>query len=175
MSMPHGTAEANELNNKFTNISHGNVANQSSKPVKCNNKVHPPYDTLTEEQQLALYYLLEYFAGYATDPEWDYIKIDAANYLEKATRYFGLTKQQAVLYRTQYQDINKIIEILKHVTNKQILDYMVNNTYNLLILSEGDKMVEIGCFYYNLWEKEFGYSRYEIKAIQQKYMYRTDI
>ena len=48
-------------------------------------KAYPPYDRLTDEQQLAFYFLLEYFASYATDSEWNYIKHDAATYLEKAT------------------------------------------------------------------------------------------
>lgn len=90
-------------------------------------KVHPPYDSLTDEQQLAFYFLLEYFGGFATDAQWNYIKIDAANYLEKATSYLGLSKKQAVLYRPHYQDINKIIEIIKGINNKQAFDYMVNH------------------------------------------------
>ncbi|MBQ8453874.1 MAG: hypothetical protein IJ537_00815 [Bacteroidaceae bacterium] len=139
-------------------------------------KVQPPYDTLTDEQQLAFYFLLEYFGSYATDREWNYIKQDAANYLEKATWYLGLTKKQAIIYRPHYQNLDKIVFILKSIKgNKQAFDFMVNNTYNLILLSEGNKRDEIGQIYYNLWENIFGYSRDEIILIHDKYMYRTDI
>ena len=139
-------------------------------------KAYPPYDRLTDEQQLAFYFLLEYFASYATDSEWNYIKHDAVTYLEKATWYLGLTKKQAVFYRPHYQDINKIINILKGISNnKEAFDYMVNNSYNLILLAEGEKRKEIGKFYIERWQNEFGYTYEEIKIIQRKYMYRTDI
>ena len=57
-------------------------------------KPQPPYDALTQEQRYALYFLLDYYGYKATDRQWNYIKQDAYNYLEKATWYFGLTKKE---------------------------------------------------------------------------------
>ena len=60
-------------------------------------KVQPPYDTLSVEQQRALYFLLEYFGEFATVDLWNIginsIKSDAINYLKKATWYLGLTEK----------------------------------------------------------------------------------
>lgn len=138
--------------------------------------VQPPYDTLTDEQQLAFYFLLEFFGSYATDKNFNYIKQDAANYLEKATWYLGLTKKQAIIYRPHYQSLDKIIPILKSIKgNKPAFDFMVNNTYNLILLAEGDKYDKVGQIYCDLWEHTFGYSHDEIRMIHNKYMYRTDI
>ena len=46
-------------------------------------KPQPPYDALTQEQRYALYFLLDYYGYKATDRQWNYIKQDAYNYLEK--------------------------------------------------------------------------------------------
>ena len=60
-------------------------------------KVQSPYDTLSVEQQRALYFLLEYFGQFATVDLWGIginpIKSDAINYLKKATWYLGLTEK----------------------------------------------------------------------------------
>lgn len=139
-------------------------------------KVQPPYDTLTVEQQRALYFLLEYFSKFSMTNFFlgDYSYTDAYNYVEKARRCLGLTKKDAEALRPGYQDIEKIYAIIKGIHNQNVLDYMVNNCYNLVVLVRGDAYKEAYKTLYAFW-KRFGYSDDEIWTITQKYMYRTEI
>ena len=71
-------------------------------------KVQPPYNTLSVEQQRALYFLLEYFSKFATEEIYGIIKLDAINYLKKATWYFGLTQKEVELLRPHHQGIDNL-------------------------------------------------------------------
>ena len=74
-----------------------------------------------------------------------------------------------------YKDFEKITGIVKTINNKQALDYMANNCYNLIILIEDfDKRKAIGNQFYDLWA-ELGYSYEDVRTLINKYMYRTDI
>ena len=138
-------------------------------------KPQPPYDALTQEQRYALYFLLDYYGYKATYRQCNYIKQDAYNYLEKATWYFGLTKKEVQELKPLYKDFEKITGIVKTINNKQALDYMANNCYNLIILIEDfDKRKAIGNQFYDLWA-ELGYSYEDVRTLINKYMYRTDI
>lgn len=138
-------------------------------------KPQPPYDKLTEEQRCGLYFLLDYLGYKATDRQWNYIKQDAYNYLEKATWYLGLTKKKVQELKPRYSNYEKIAEIVKTINNKQALDYMASNCYNLIILIEDfDKRKTIGNQFYDLWA-ELGYSYEDVRILINKYMYRTDI
>lgn len=141
-------------------------------------KVQPPYDTLSVEQQRALYFLLEYFGQFATVDLWGIginpIKSDAINYLKKATWYLGLTEKDIELLRPYHQGIENLYNTIKGIKNKSALDFMVNNCYNLVILSEGDNHKPAHDAFYNFWNS-LGYSNDEIFTITRKYMYRTDI
>lgn len=139
-------------------------------------KTFPPYDSLTVEQQRALYFLLEYFSKFAT-LQYSDIELpnpDALNYLEKALWYFGLTQKDVDLLRPYHQKIDYIFEIIKDIKNRIILDYMVNNTYNLVILAQGDNYEPAHKLFFDFWSR-FNYTKYDINIITQKYMYRTDI
>ncbi|MBQ8051084.1 MAG: hypothetical protein IJ197_05855 [Bacteroidaceae bacterium] len=134
-------------------------------------KPQPPYDMLTDEQRFALYFLLDYFGNQVGG----YNYIDASNYLEKAAWYIGLTKRQIAELESQYQDFEKIVAIVRTITNRQALEYMVSNTYNLRILIRDpetrERMIKV---YNSLWSR-LGFSPNEIYYLIHKYMYRTDI
>lgn len=137
-------------------------------------KVQPPYDTLSVEQQRALYFLLEYFTELATEEIYGFIKPEAISYLKKASWYFGLTERDIDLLRPYHQGIDNLFKTIKDINNKSALDYMVNNCYNLIILSEGDNHKTSHDAFYNFFNN-LGYSNSEIFDITRKYMYRTDI
>lgn len=138
-------------------------------------KPQPPYDSLSEKQRFGLYFLLDYYGYNATDSEWNYIKEDAYNYLEKATWYLGITKKQIQEFKPQYTNLEKIVEIVKTINNKQALEYMASNCYNLIILIEDfEKRKKIGNQFYDLWA-ELGYSYDNVRSLIYKYRYRTDI
>lgn len=139
-------------------------------------KVQPPYDMLNVEQQRAMYFLLEYFSRFAVSRYcgMNTVKQDALNYLEKATWYLGMSKKDVDLLRPYHQDIEYLYNVIKGVDNRQALDYMVNNCFNLVILSEDDNHEIAHEEFYDFW-KRFGYSAFDIKDITDKYMYRTDI
>ena len=119
--------------------------------------------------------MLDYLGYKATDRQWNYIKQDAYNYLEKATWYLGLTKKKVQELKPRYSNYEKIAEIVKTINNKQALDYMASNCYNLIILIEDfDKRKTIGNQFYDLWA-ELGYSYEDVRILINKYMYRTDI
>lgn len=136
-------------------------------------KVQPPYDSLTVEQQRALYFLLEYFAKYATG-RFGSIKQDAISYLEKALWYFGISKKDVELLRPYHRELSNLESIIFSIKDYQVYDYMVNNCYNLVILAEGDNYEPAHTLFYEFWNK-FGYTPLAIRGITQQYMYRTDI
>jgi hypothetical protein len=139
-------------------------------------KPQQPYDKLTNEQRYALYFLLELFSSFATESDGYFLKHDAMTYLEKANWYLGLTRKEVIQHRSSYQDYNKLLKIIKSINNnKQALNYMVNNSYNLVLLADGEKRKKVEEIYYKLWEKELGYSHNEIRAIISIYRLRTEI
>lgn len=143
-------------------------------------KVQPPYDTLTVDQQRALYFLLEYFSTITAfdsnrDLRFGYMGPDAFMYVKKARRCFGLTEKEVELLRPHHQDIERLYTIIKGIDNQEVLDYMVNNCYNLVVSAAGTDCYEIAHkTLYAFW-KRFGYTNGEIWDITQKYMYRTEI
>lgn len=136
----------------------------------------PPYDVLTEEQRRALYFLMEYFSTFATYNHYgiEIPKPDAISYLEKASWYFGLSKRDIDLLRPYHKNVDYLYDILRAITVRLVFDYMVNNTYNLVILSEGNNYDKAHTLFYKFWSK-FGYSTIDIKKITQKYMYCIEI
>ena len=139
-------------------------------------KVQPPYDTLTVDQQRALYFLLEYFSDFSKMNfmfgSWEYA--DACNYVDKARWYLGLSKKDVEILRPSYQDIEQLYAVIKGIHNQKILDYMVSNCYNLVILARGENQEPAHKTLYAFW-KRLGYTDGDIWAITQKYMYRTEI
>ena len=134
----------------------------------------PPYDTLTVEQRQALYFLLEYFDNYVEDSKWNYNKRDATNYLKKAASYFGLAKKDIIALRPEYQNLDKIVAVLKTINNKIVLNRMVGNCYNLYVLAVGDKFKKLGDIFYKLWE-DMGYSYDDIRFLVNFTTCRSDI
>ena len=94
----------------------------------------PPYDTLNAEQRYALYYLLEYLTTRGTIPlhEMSF----ALQYLEKAAVYFGMKKMQIEELRPFYNTYEKIIQYIKQIKDKQILEYMISNCSHIFILMD---------------------------------------
>ena len=80
-------------------------------------KVQPPYDTLSVEQQRALYFLLEYFGQFATVDLWgvgiNSIKSDAINYLKKAS--FNSSDVDDLQIPAQADDDDTRIDILQQI------------------------------------------------------------
>lgn len=132
----------------------------------------PPYDTLVAEQRYALYFILEYLTIKGVpmhELSW------AFSYLEKAAIYFGMTKKQIDDFRPFYNSYEKIVPYIKQIKNRQILEYMISNCFNIFVLMRGgeehERLVEQA---YKLYE-ELGFSYDEVRRITSKYMYRTDI
>ena len=99
----------------------------------------------------------------------------AFQYLEKAAKYFGLTNNQIQDFRPFYSTYEKIIEHIKDIKNRQILEFMISNCSNLFILMDGGiKHKELGEQAYKLYE-ELGFPYEEVRSIVRKYQYRTDI
>lgn len=133
----------------------------------------PPYDTLAAEQRYALYFLLEYLTAQGCIPfhEMGY----ALQFLDKASVYFGITKQQIQDLKPFYNTYDKIVLYIKQIKNRQILEYMISNCSNIFMLMEiNDKHKQLGEQAYQLYE-ELGFSYEEVRYIVNKYMYRTDI
>lgn len=132
----------------------------------------PPYDTLVAEQRYALYFQLEYLTIKGVpmhELSW------AFSYLEKAASYFGMTKKQIDDFRPFYNTYDKIVPYIKQIKNRQILEYMINNCYNIFVLmGGGEEYKRLGEQAYKLYE-ELGFSYDEVRRITNKYMYRTDI
>ncbi len=137
-----------------------------------NRKPIAPYNTLELEKRAALYFLLEYLTMNGVpfhEQSW------AFQYLEKAAKYFGLSNKQIQELRSFYGTYEKIIEHVKIIENRQILEYMISNCSNLFILMDGGaKHKELGEQAYRLYE-ELGYSYEEVRSIVRKYQYRTEI
>lgn len=132
----------------------------------------PPYDTLEAEQRYALYFLLEYLTTKGVplhQMSW------ALQYLEKASIYFGMTKRQIEELKPFYNTYEKITSYIKHINNRQILEYMISNCSNIFILMDVcDEHRRLGEQAYKLYE-ELGFPYDEVRYIVHKYMYRTDI
>ena len=133
----------------------------------------PPYDTLNAEQRYALYYLLEYLTTRGTIPlhEMSF----ALQYLEKAAVYFGMKKMQIEELRPFYNTYEKIIQYIKQIKDKQILEYMISNCSNIFILMDtSDEHKRLGEQAY-MFYGELGFSYEDVRYIVNKYMYRTEI
>ncbi len=137
-----------------------------------NRKPIAPYNTLELEKRAALYFLLEYLTMNGVpfhEQSW------AFQYLEKATKYFGLSNKQIQELRPFYGTYEKIIEYIKIIDDRQIIEYMISNCSNLFILMDGGaKHKELGEQAYRLYE-ELGFSYEEVRSIVRKYQYRTEI
>ncbi len=132
-----------------------------------------PYDTLEPEQRYALYYLLEYLTTRGTIPLSE--MACALQYLEKAAFYFGMTKRQIEEFKPFYNTYEKIVQYIKQIKNRQILEYMISNCSNIFILmNSSDEHKRIGEQAYKLYE-ELGFPYEEVRSIVNKYMYRIDI
>lgn len=136
-----------------------------------NRKPIPPYDALAIEHRYALYFLLEHLtiAVPLNEMSWAY------QYLEKATKYFGITKKQIDEIRPFYNSYDKIAGHIREIGNRQIYEYMISNCSNIFILMDGgDEHKRLGAQAYKLYE-ELGFPYEEVRAIVRKYQYRTDI
>lgn len=130
----------------------------------------PPYDTLSAEQRYALYFLLDYLTKGVPlhQMSWAY------QYLDKASRYLGLTKKQIEEFRPFYNTYDKIVSYIKTINNKQIIEYMISNCSNIFILMDGDsEHKRLGEQAYRLYE-ELGLSYSDVRSIVNKYQYRTE-
>ena len=131
----------------------------------------PPYDTLSSEQRCALYFLLEYLTDAVPMHEMSW----ALQYLDKAAKYFGLTKKQIEEFRPYYNSYEKITSYIKEIKNRQILEYMISNCSNIFILMDGGtKHMQLGEHAYQLYE-QLGFPYEEVRRIVNKYQYRTDV
>lgn len=131
----------------------------------------PPYDKLDLEQRCALYFLLEYLTGAVPIHEMSW----ALQYLDKASKYFGLTKKQIEDFRPFYNSYEKIISYIKGIHNRQILEYMISNCSNIFILMDGGtKHRLLGEQAYQLYD-QLGFPYEEVRRIVNKYQYRTDV
>lgn len=131
----------------------------------------PPYDTLSSEQRCALYFLLEYLTDAVSMHEMSW----ALQYLDKAAKYFGLTKKQIEEFRPYYNSYEKITSYIKEIKNRQILEYMISNCSNIFILMDGGtKHMQLGEQAYQLYE-QLGFPYEEVRRIVNKYQYRTDV
>ena len=99
----------------------------------------------------------------------------ALQYLDKATKYFGITKKQIEEVRVFYNTYDKIIEYVRSIKNQQIYEYLISNCSNIFILMDGgEEHRRLGEQAYKLYE-ELGFSYEAVRAIVRKYQYRTDI
>ena len=131
----------------------------------------PPYDKLGSEQRCALYFLLEYLTEAVPMHEMSWV----LQYLDKAAKYFGLTKKQIEEFRPLYNSYEKIISYIKEIHNRQILEYMISNCSNIFILMDGGaKHKQLGEQAYQLYD-QLGFSYDEARRIVNKYRYRTDV
>lgn len=131
----------------------------------------PPYDKLAVEQRYALYFLLDYLTQAVPLQEMSW----ALQYLEKASKYFGLTKRQIEEFRPFYNSYEKITSHIIGINDRQILEYMISNCSNIFILMDGGKEhKQLGMQAYNFYE-QLGFPYEEVRRIVNKYQYRTDI
>lgn len=131
----------------------------------------PPYDRLVAEQRYALYYLLDYLTKAVPLHEMSW----ALQYLDKASKYFGMTKKQIEEFRPFYNSYEKITSHIKGINDRQILEYMISNCSNIFILMDGgDEHKQLGTQAYEFYE-QLGFPYEEVRRIVNKYQYRTDI
>lgn len=136
-----------------------------------NRKPLPPYDTLAIEYRYALYFLLEYLTHAVPLVEMFW----AFQYLEKATKYFGITKKQIEEVRAFYNSYDKIVAYIQEIKNHQIYEYMISYCSNVFILMDGgEEHKRLGEQAYKLYE-ELGFPYEEVRSIVRKYQYRTEI
>lgn len=136
-----------------------------------NRKPIPPYDKIEAEQRYALYFLLDYLTEAVPTFEMSW----ALQYLDKAAKYFGMTKKEIEELRPFYNSYEKITSYITSIHNRQILEYMISNCSNIFILMGGDaKHRQLGEQAYQLYE-QLGFSYKEVRSIVDKYKYRTDI
>lgn len=136
-----------------------------------NNKPIPPYDKLVIEHRYALYYLLEYLSKAVPLKEMAW----ALQYLEKAAKYFGISKKQIENVRIFYDKYDKIVTYIKEINDKQIYEYMISNCSNIFILmNSDDEHKRLGEQAYKLYN-ELGFPYEDVRAVVRKYQYRTDI
>lgn len=137
---------------------------RSRKPIS-------PYDRLAPEKRYALYFLLEYLTRAVPLHQMSW----ALQYLEKAAKYFGMTKNQIEEFKLFFNSYDKIIGYVKSIQDREIYEYMISNCSNIFILMDGgEEHKRLGQQAYKLYE-ELGFSYSEVRTIVNKYMYRTDI
>ncbi len=140
------------------------IFNRNRKPI-------PPYDGLGVEERLALYFLLEYLSKAVplNEKSW------AFKYLEKATKYLGFTNSQIQEFKPFYNTYEKIVNRIKNIHDRQILEYMISNCSNIFILMNGgEEHRKLGEQAYKLYE-ELGFPYDEVRSIVRRYQYRTEI
>lgn len=131
----------------------------------------PPYDKIKAEHRYALYFLLDYLSNAVPLEEMSW----ALQYLDKAAKYFGMTKKQVEEFRPFYKSYDKIVAYIKEINNREIYEYMISNCSNIFILMDGGtEHRRLGEQAYRLYE-ELGFPYEEVRYIVNKYRYRTDI
>ena len=77
--------------------------------------------------------------------------------------------------RPFYNTYEKIIQYIKQIKDKQILEYMISNCSNIFILMDtSDEHKRLGEQAY-MFYGELGFSYEDVRYIVNKYMYRTEI
>ena len=131
----------------------------------------PPYDKLEADKRYALYFLLEYLTKGVPFEQMSW----ALQYLDKASKYFGMTSKQIDEFKPFYHTYDKIISYIKEIKDRQILEFMISNCSNIFILMDGGpEHKQLGEQAYKLYE-ELGFSYEEVRYIINKYRYRNDI
>ena len=131
----------------------------------------PPYDKLEADKRYALYFLLEYLTKGVPFEQMSW----ALQYLDKASKYFGITRKQIDEFKPFYNTYDKIISYIKEIKDRQILEFMISNCSNIFILMDGGpEHKQLGEQAYKLYE-ELGFSYEEVRYIVNKYRYRNDI
>ena len=131
----------------------------------------PPYDKLEADKRYALYFLLEYLTKGVPFEQMSW----ALQYLDKASKYFGMTSKQIAEFKPFYNTYDKIISYIKEIKDRQILEFMISNCSNIFILMDGGpEHKQLGEQAYKLYE-ELGFSYEEVRYIVNKYRYRNDI
>lgn len=131
----------------------------------------PPYDKLEADKRYALYFLLEYLTKGVPFEQMSW----ALQYLDKASKYFGMTSKQIDEFKPFYNTYDKIISYIKEIKDRQILEFMISNCSNIFILMDGGpEHKQLGEQAYKLYE-ELGFSYEEVRYIVNKYRYRNDI
>lgn len=136
-------------------------------------KVQPPYDTLSAEQQKALYFLLEYFGKLITNSN-TVLHPDAKNFLSKAAWYLGLSKKTIEISRSNHQNVRLLYNTIRTIDNMTIIERMIGNCRSIVILSLNYNQEQAFNAYYSFWEN-WGYRKDEIDNIVRNNPCRTDI